>query len=150
LRQVKRQWAARAYADADMDGSWEGPTPMLQGTDPRPLVLIIDDDLAVRESLAMVMEAFGFRTQTAMNGIEGLEAVDAETPSAIITDLQMPGMNGLELLTALRRTSTGIPVIVISGGDIEMARQMRADAAFHKPLAVFEMIDTVSNLTRAA
>jgi len=62
----------------------------------------------------------------------------------------MPGMSGVELLTALRRTRSGIPVIVISGDDIEVARQMGADAAFHKPLAVFEMIEAVSNLTRAA
>jgi FixJ family two-component response regulator len=123
---------------------------MLQSTDTRPLVLIIDDDLAVRESLAAVMEAFGFRVNTAVNGVEGLEAVDAETPSAIITDLQMPGMSGLELLSALRRTRTGIPVIVISGGDVDVARQMGAAAAFHKPLAVFEMIDTVSSLTQRA
>jgi DNA-binding response OmpR family regulator len=122
---------------------------MLQSIDTRPLVLIIDDDLAVRESLAAVMEAFGFRTRTAISGVEGLDAVDAETPSAIITDLQMPGMSGLELLTAIR-IRTGIPVIVVSGGDVEAARQMGADAAFHKPVAVSEMIDVVTHLTRAA
>jgi len=123
---------------------------MLQSIDTRPLVLIIDDDLAVRESLAAVMEAFGFRTRTAISGVEGLDAVDAETPSAIITDLQMPGMSGLELPTAIRRIRTGIPIIVVSGGDVEVARQMGADAAFHKPVAVSEMIDVVTHLTRAA
>ena len=123
---------------------------MPQSTDTRPLVLIVDDDLAVRESLAAVMEAFGFRTQTAVNGADGLKAVKAEAPSAIITDLQMPEMTGLDLITALRRTATGIPVIVISGGDVEAARRMGAAAAFHKPLPVFEMIDAVQGLTRRA
>jgi CheY-like chemotaxis protein len=132
----------------------EGFMPMLQTTDDaRPLVLIIDDDLAVRESLAAVMEAFGFRTRTAGNGIEGLEAVDSESPSAIITDLHMPEMNGLEMIAALRRTRTGIPVIVISGSsarEVDAARNMGAAAAFHKPLPVFEMIDAVCGLTQRA
>ena len=126
---------------------------MSQKTDTRPLVLIIDDDLAVRESLAEVMEAFGFRTSTASNGLEGLVTIALEAPSAIITDLQMPRMSGLELITALRHTKTGIPVIVISGStstDLAKARQLGAAAAFQKPLPVFDMIDAVSGLTRLA
>ena len=121
--------------------------------DARPLVLIIDDDFAVRDSLAAVMEAFGFRTCTAGNGSEGLDAVKVEVPSAIITDLHMPEMNGLELMAALRSTESGIPVIAISGSaakDVEVARRMGAAATFQKPLPVFEMIDTVSTLTARA
>jgi CheY-like chemotaxis protein len=122
--------------------------------DIRPLVLIVDDDISVRDSLAAVMEAFGFRTRTASNGAEALTAVEAEAPSAIITDLQMPQMNGFEMITALRRTKTGIPVIVISGNsatDIDSARHLGAVAAFNKPVPVFEMIDAVCDLTiRAA
>jgi|AraplaMF_Col_mMF_1032025.scaffolds.fasta_scaffold00066_13 CheY-like chemotaxis protein len=123
---------------------------MLQSADTRPLVLIVDDDLAVRESLAMVMEAFGFRAQTATNGAEGLKAVEAEAPSAIITDLQMPEMTGFELISALRRTATGIPVIAISGSDVDAAREMGVAAAFHKPLPVLEMIEAVQGLTQRA
>jgi len=123
---------------------------MPQSTDPRPLVLIVDDDLAVRESLAAVMEAFGFRTRTAGNGVEGLEAVAAEAPSAVITDLQMPRMSGIELIASLRRSRNGIPVIAMSGGDVEAAKRLGAAAAFHKPLPVFEMIDTLVGLTQHA
>jgi CheY-like chemotaxis protein len=124
--------------------------------DRRPLVLIVDDDEAVRDSLAAVMEAFGFRTSTAGNGLEGLTAIGAEAPSAIITDLHMPEMDGFELLTALRCAKTPIPVIVISGGTtrgydfLGAARRMGAVATFEKPLPVFEMIDTVTGLTRQA
>jgi CheY-like chemotaxis protein len=129
------------------------PKPLDSAQDTRPLVLIVDDDLPVRESLAAVMEAFGFRTRTAGNGIEGLEAIDIETPSAIITDLHMPEMDGFELLTALRHTNTCIPIIAISGGITQgydflgAAKRMGAVAAFPKPLPVLEMIDTISGLT---
>jgi CheY-like chemotaxis protein len=119
----------------------------------RPLVLIVDDDLAVRDSLAAVIEAFGFRTQTAGNGFEGLLAIKAESPSAIITDLHMPDMDGFELMNALRDAQSEIPVIAISGGItkgydfLNAAKHLGAVATFAKPLAVLEMIDTISGLT---
>jgi CheY-like chemotaxis protein len=123
----------------------------------RPLVLIVDDDRGVRESLAAVMEAFGFRTRTAENGFEGLETLKAEIPSAIITDLNMPEMDGFELMSALRRMRTAVPVIVMSGGIpgglnggydfLQAARRLGAVATFRKPLAVLELVDTISGLT---
>lgn len=122
----------------------------------RPLVLIVDDDRAVRESLAEVIQAFGFRTRTAGNGFEGLQAVESEAPSAIITDLHMPEMDGFALLAALHSTRAGIPVIAISGGAskdydfLDAAKQMGAVATFHKPLPVLEMIDVIHGLTTQA
>jgi len=123
------------------------------GAENWPLILIIDDDAAVRDSLAAVMEAFGFRTHTAGNGFEGLNAIETEAPSAIITDLHMPEMDGFELLTALRCSKRSIPVIMISGGMtrgydfLGAARRMGAVAAFQKPLPVFEVMDTLTGLT---
>jgi CheY-like chemotaxis protein len=123
---------------------------MPQSTDIRPMVLIVDDDPAARNSLAAVMEAFGFRTRTAASGSEGLDSIATEAPSAVITDLQMPGMTGIDLITALRRSRSNIPVIAISGGDVQAAKHVGAAAAFHKPLPVFEVIETLSALTQQA
>jgi CheY-like chemotaxis protein len=128
-------------------------SPPTNRADNLPLVLIVDDDRAVRDSLAEVIEAFGFRTRTANNGFEGLEAIKIEAPAAIITDLHMPDMDGFALLTALHSTGAGIPVIAISGGAskdydfLNAAKQMGAVATFHKPLPVLEMIDMISGLT---
>ena len=127
--------------------------PSRSETLPLPLVLVIDDDCAVRDSLAAVIEAFGFRTCTAGNGAEGLEAVGREAPSAIVTDLHMPEMDGFELLTALRVAKSEIPVIVISGAPsrgydfLSAAKRMGAVATFQKPLSVFDVIDTLAGLT---
>ena len=118
-----------------------------------PLVLIVDDDVAVRESLSAVIEAFGFRTHTACNGFEGLQAVRAEEPSAIVTDLHMPEMDGFELMNALRSSRSQVPVIAMSGGVVSgydiliAAKHLGAVATFAKPLAVLELIDTISGLT---
>jgi CheY-like chemotaxis protein len=128
------------------------PTAADAGQDLRPLVLIIDDDAAMRDSLAAVIEAFGFRTHAAVNGFKGLQAIATLAPAAIITDIHMPDMDGFELLTALRNASTDNPVIAISGGvakgyDFQSAAtKMGAVAAFQKPLPVFEMVDTISRL----
>jgi len=119
----------------------------------RPLVLIVDDDLDVRESLVALIEAFGFRTRTASNGRQGLEAVKVEAPEAIITDLNMPEMDGLALLSTLRAARSPIPVIVISGGIsdgddfLRAAKDLGAAATFRKPLQVLDMIDTITGLT---
>ena len=118
-----------------------------------PLVLVIDDDFAVRDSLAAVIESYGFRTCTAANGFEGLQALNAEVPSAIITDMQMPEMDGFELLTALRHAKSSIPVIAISGARLRgydvlsAARHMGAAATFQKPLPVPALIDAIAKLT---
>jgi CheY-like chemotaxis protein len=102
------------------------------------------------------MEAFGFRTRTAGNGFEGLAAVAAEVPSAIITDLHMPEMDGFELMNALRATWSGIPIVAISGGVtkgfdfLTAAKHMGAAATFPKPLAVLEVVDAIHGLTTKA
>ncbi len=127
--------------------------PSIAERERQPLILIVDDDMAMRESLAEVMEAFGFRANTAANGFEGLQSLQADTPAAIITDLHMPEMDGFELLSALRGAKSLIPVIVVSGGTthgfdfLGTARRMGAAAVFAKPFAVREMIDTISGLT---
>jgi CheY-like chemotaxis protein len=132
------------------------PFALQSADETRPLVLIVDDDMAARESLSAVIEAFGFRTRTAGNGLEGLEAMEAEAPSAIITDVHMPEMDGFEFLRALRTAEARIPVVVISGGVsrgydfLAAAKRMGASATFQKPLPVLEMIETISGLTAQA
>ena len=99
------------------------------------------------------MEAFGFRANTASNGVEGLQSVKTEVPAAIVTDLHMPEMDGFELLSALRGVKSPIPVVMISGGVtrgfdfLGAARRMGAAAVFEKPFPLREMIDTISGLT---
>ena len=116
-------------------------------------MLIIDDDFAVRDSLAAVIESYGFRASTAANGIEGLQALDIEIPAAIITDLHMPDMDGFELLSTLIVGQAGIPVIAISGGAfrgydlLTAAKHMGAAATFQKPLPVPAVIDAIASLT---
>ncbi len=91
-------------------------------------VLIVDDDREVREALSEFFEGAGWRTATARSGQEALARIDPDPPDAIVTDVRMPGMSGLELHRQLKERDIEVAVVMISAhGDIPMAIEaMRA------------------------
>ena len=113
-------------------------------------ILIIEDDAPLRQTLADTLELNGFLTVAAANGIEGLAAARRETPSLIITDIEMPGMTGFELLVALRQDEAlrSVPVIVISAKVDRAAtrRGMELGAADYisKPFTEDEVIRSIT------
>ena len=89
---------------------------------PPALVHVIDDDDAVRASLAFLLESAGLACRTWESAIAFLEAGDREAGDCIVTDVRMPGMTGLQMVTELQARGTPTPVIVITGhGDVPMA-----------------------------
>ncbi len=85
----------------------------------RPLVLIIDDEEIIRKSFHDYLEDCGYDVLEAENGRIGIETFEQEKPGAVLLDLRMPEMDGLEVLSIISERSAAIPVIVISGaGDI--------------------------------
>lgn len=87
-----------------------------------PVVHVIDDDDAVRDSIAFLLSAAGMpvRTYESASAFLGLES--APPPGCIVTDIRMPGMNGLDLIRELISRGTAFPVIVITGhGDVPQA-----------------------------
>jgi two-component system response regulator FlrC len=77
-------------------------------------VLVVDDDVQMQAALGAAVRRKGLDVETASNGLEALRKVQTTTYAAVLTDLRMPGMDGLELLDQLRRTNPGLPVIVLS------------------------------------
>jgi two-component system cell cycle sensor histidine kinase/response regulator CckA len=82
-------------------------------------ILVVDDDDAVRVTLEAVLERLGFLVYAAENGSKAVDMFvqHQESIRCVITDLSMPGMNGWELLTALRRIKPNLPIILASGYD---------------------------------
>lgn len=78
-------------------------------------ILVVDDDEAIRKSFTYFFEDCGYQILEACNGREGLDIFRRERPDLVFTDLLMPEMSGLDLLTALKELSPETPVIVISG-----------------------------------
>lgn len=85
----------------------------------KPLVLTIDDDQSVRESLANYLEDFGYAVLQAEDGQRGLDVLATQRPDLILVDLRMPRMDGLQVLARAREIAPEIPIMVVSGaGDI--------------------------------
>ena len=104
----------------------------------RPAVLIVDDEAAIRDSLRMILEFEGYRVEEAASGPQALARVADRPPDAVLLDIKMPEMDGLDLLKAFRERGYDMPVLVISGhADVTTAVEATRRGAydfFEKPL----------------
>ncbi len=103
-------------------------------------ILVADDDPSSLEGLRVLLAIWGYEVETASDGRVALEKISATEPKAVITDVVMPMMDGLELLGALRIERPGMPVIVLTGqGSLDTfvrARQQGAYAYLAKPVDI--------------
>lgn len=111
----------------------------------RKVVLVVDDDPAVRDTVALSLRLEGYVVRTAENGLDALLALRTESRTdAIVLDLEMPVMTGWELRTAQLGDPAlaAIPVLVLSAS----ARAISADRRMPKPLALDELVRAVREL----
>jgi two-component system, LuxR family, response regulator FixJ len=95
------------------------------------VVHVIDDDDALRDSLAFLLTSAGIEAQTYESAMRFLETVPRETPGCVVTDVRMPGMTGIELLRELKRIAPTLPVIVMTGhGEVPLAVEAMKLGAF--------------------
>ena len=101
-------------------------------------ILVIDDEKATLKMFRLFLDLYGFDIHTAESGEEGLEIFDREKPGIVLTDIKMPGMDGIEVLKEIKRRAPQTEVIVITGhGDMDLAIQaLNLDAAdfINKPI----------------
>jgi len=81
----------------------------------KPLVLVVDDEADIRSSLRRILEYEGMVVREAASGDEALQRISAERPEVVLLDIKMPQMDGLEVLSELRRRDPSLPVVMISG-----------------------------------
>jgi len=116
---------------------------------PRPRILVIDDEAAIRESLRMTLEYEGYEFVGAATGQEGLALAEREAPDLVLLDVKMPGMDGLEVLERLRHVNDTLPVVVISGhGTISTAVEATKKGAvdfIEKPFASERVLVSLKN-----
>jgi DNA-binding NtrC family response regulator len=113
------------------------------GTDPIARIVVADDDPASLEGLRALLAAWGYEVETAPDGRAALEKVSEVHPSAVITDLVMPTMNGLELLNVLHDEEPALPVILLTAhGNLSNLRDANPQGAFaylRKPVDVLKL-----------
>jgi two-component system, NtrC family, nitrogen regulation response regulator NtrX len=119
----------------------------------RAAVLVVDDEAAIRDSLHMILEYEGYRVEEAANGSQALAKVAERAPDAIVLDIKMPEMDGLELLKALRERGYEMPVLMISGhADVATAVEATRRGAFdffEKPLQRERVLLSLRNAVEA-
>ena len=112
-------------------------------------LLIVEDEPSIRESLSSALTEIGYPVRTAEDGFSALLEIRKQIPDMILSDLNMPGMSGFELLSVVRRRFPAIPVIAMSGafsGD-EVPSGVAADAFYQKGADLRSLLKIMEGLT---
>ena len=116
-------------------------------------IAIVDDEKDMRQSISQWLALSGYDTETFASAEEALGAVGADYPGIVISDIKMPGMDGIQLLRKLMGSDSALPVIMITGhGDVPMAVEAMRIGAFdflEKPFNPDRMSDLAKKATNA-
>ena len=119
-------------------------------TDPQPHVLIVDDEANVRRVLGTLLDQAGYQTTRVADGAAAMDVVRAQDPDLVLTDLAMPGMDGMELLARLKGDFPEIPVVMLTAhGSVEAAVEAMKRGAFDFLTKPFEKAAVVETIDRA-
>jgi CheY-like chemotaxis protein len=110
------------------------------------LALVVDDSMLIRHTVCRFLEDRGFRVESATNGIEAMEMLASMHPDLIVTDLQMPKMDGHQFIRALKEKpqTSQIPVVILAGKNQPEPPTQSADRYM-----IYKDIDIVTQLGRA-
>jgi DNA-binding response OmpR family regulator len=115
-------------------------------------ILVIDDDMMVRETIIEILESAGYDVLSAEDGKRGLALFLRERPDLVITDIIMPEMEGLQTITEIRRSGSAVKVIAISGGCrlfnrdfLAIARLLGASDVIAKPFDAGDLLSRVGD-----
>ncbi|NUP29384.1 MAG: response regulator transcription factor [Nocardia sp.] len=115
-------------------------------------ILVVDDDRAVRESLRRSLTFNGYTVDLAVDGIDALEKATADRPDALVLDVMMPRLDGLEVCRRLRSTGDDLPILVLTARDSVSERVAGLDAGaddyLPKPFALEELLARLRALLR--
>ncbi len=117
-----------------------------------PTVFVVDDDAPVRDSLSLLISLKGLRASVFASADDFLKVYDPEWRGCLLTDLQMPGIGGLELQSILRERSIALPVVVLTAhGDVVNTRMALKNGAvdfLEKPVDDDVLVDVLQNAIR--
>jgi CheY-like chemotaxis protein len=121
----------------------------IRGTMPR--ILLIEDDNSIRRAFTRALTGSGHEVSVAANGADGLRLWRERGADLVLTDMQMPEMNGIEVILQLRASAPTLPVIAMSGGDqsgdldaLRDAKLLGAVGLLAKPFSIETLITAVA------
>jgi DNA-binding NtrC family response regulator len=128
----------------------EVPTDDATSSPKLPVVLVVDDERVIADTLSIILGKSGFKTMTAYDGTEALKLASAVTPDLIISDVVMPGMSGIDLAIALTKLIPACKVLLFSGqaATIDLLAKAREDGheftTLTKPVHPTDMLRRIS------
>ena len=121
-----------------------------------PLVLVVDDSITVRRVTQRLLQREGYRVALAADGLQGLERLQQERPAVVLSDIEMPRMDGFDFLRNIRADAAwrDLPVVMITSRTAdkhqEHARQLGANHYLGKPYSEDELLGLVRTYAQAA
>jgi CheY-like chemotaxis protein len=113
----------------------------------RDRILVVDDDGDACELIATVLGQAGYMVEVAVDGFEALANLAKQRPDLVLTDLQMPGMHGIELIRRVHEVDGGVPMVLMTGAETRdlctAAEAYGAVACLPKPINLDELLWTI-------
>ena len=153
---VASQQVLEPVADGRADGEGEGASLAALAINAVPLVLVVDDSITVRRVTQRLLQREGYRVALAADGLQALERLQQERPTVVLSDIEMPRMDGFDLVRNIRSDArlAGLPVIMITSRIAEKhrehARELGVDHYLGKPYSEDELLGLVAHYARAA
>jgi DNA-binding response OmpR family regulator len=131
--------------------------PHFEAAAPESCVLLVEDDSALRGTLAVCLRIAGFQVATAPDEDSALRQFEQRRPMAVISDLILPDGEGMNIVRRMRAAAPDAPIVVISGGGmfpathlLGVAKSLGANAALSKPFKPAALVDVLRGLVQAA
>ncbi len=126
--------------------------PMSTASDARPVVLVVDDEPSLLDTVAQILRRSGYEVYVASNGVEALDVADRYPCGLLVTDLVMPLMDGVTLAEQLRSRRPDLPVLFITGhAGADLSTRLPHDATvLRKPFRALELVHSIERLTPGA
>ncbi|MEY4980314.1 MAG: hypothetical protein RLZZ352_2584 [Pseudomonadota bacterium] len=150
-----RAWLDKQQQPVVVDSTSGQPAAPVPASD-IPLVLVVDDSITVRRVTQRLLQREGYRVALAADGLQALERLQQERPAVVLSDIEMPRMDGFDLLRNIRGDVRlkGLPVIMITSRIAdkhrEHARELGADHYLGKPYPEEELLALIARYARAA
>jgi CheY-like chemotaxis protein len=122
---------------------------------PQPVILVVDDEHVIVDTLSAILSRSGFKVLAAYDGVSALEIARATPPDLLITDVYMPGMNGIDLAVAIQAATPDCKVLLFSGqaSTLDLLAQARDQghdfALLLKPVHPTELLSRISKCMTA-
>jgi DNA-binding response OmpR family regulator len=116
------------------------------------MLLIVDDDPAVKSAMERWLQLRGFEPDTAADGAEAVEKCRCSPYKIVIMDIEMPKMNGIEAIRAIKQNHPGMPIIILTGfvHDVEKLHDVAVEGILAKPIRMLELETAIRGVIERA